>query len=229
MSRRAAEPPSRRTCVRVTAMGIVSWLRGFGRPSFPSESGPSAAALGRAAAGLLFGLTLLAGFAADADAQTRYMQITAPADEIEGSSATSDRFFKVSLSSPVQSRVDFTVCFTGRTVNVGLLPGTNTVSGHHVDLDGGSMEVTEDYQPLLGSAPQTSNCVPSHIPAGRTAPDNAHRVGIRVNGDTQDAENDEVTATLSLQNPPWNVHLSNSDFVRKATHTILKVVSRGVV
>ena len=160
----------------------------------------------------------MAGSAPGAQAQVLQpgvLVMTAPPDALEGSTGPSDRYFDVRLSprAAASRRVDFTVCFNGNSVesNIGSLK---------IDLDGGSFSSFEDFQPLLGATPQTSNCVSSFIAMGATTPTSSQRVGIRVNGDfgsaiTTDWQTDDVVATLTTSTPRVGVHTPT------VTHRIL--------
>lgn len=126
--------PDRPSCVRVTAMGIVSWLRRPGRSASRPESSPAgrrgpsdsfspapartvagfggaAPRLRRAATALLLGLPLLFGFAAGAAAQT--ISLNAPADANEGDSGTADKNFAVTASSTLPQNVQVRLCLSG--------------------------------------------------------------------------------------------------------------------
>ena len=167
-----------------------------------------------ATANLLLGLVLMAGSATEAQAAPASLIMTAPPDALEGSTGTSDRYFDVRLAHTALSRilpatrVDFTVCFNGDGFN-------GHVGTPFIDVDGGSLSSGEDFQPLLGNTPQTSNCVNSFIAVGATTPTSSQRVGIRVNGDTLDWENDDVVATLTTSTPSFDVHTPT------VTHRIL--------
>ena len=186
-------------------------LTNFGHASSnsPPPPPPRKSSL-RRAAGLLLSLTLFAGFATEAQAvASRLLVLEAPPDALEGDSGTSDRYFTVRLTRPSLNRVEYEVCFTG---------GSNV----HLDLDGGSFVDFEDFQPLLGTTPQTSNCVQSFILAGQTRPSSSQRIGIRVQGDTFDTTtDDEVTATLSLISPTWDGTAVKNQTIRPITHKIL--------
>ncbi len=176
------------------------------RPASSSDSLASSAL--RTVAGLLLSLTLFAGFATEAQAASRLLVLEPPPDALEGHSGTSDRYFTVRLTRPSLNRVEYRVCFTGG-------------SDVYLDLDGGTSDSGEDFQPLLGTTPQTSNCVQSFILAGQTRPSSSQRIGIRVQGDTHDVVTDEVTATLSLISPTWDGTAVKNQTIRPITHKIL--------
>ncbi|MYI88855.1 MAG: hypothetical protein F4082_00885, partial [Gammaproteobacteria bacterium] len=116
------------------------------------------------------------------------LSLNGPADANEGNTGSTDRLFKVALSSPVTAAITYDLCFSGNS--------TIDLSGASTIADGA------DYQPLSDGAPATSRCVRSNIPATTTSA--AKSIGIRVRGDTTVERNETVTVSLNLvgQLPP---------------------------
>jgi len=165
------------------------------------------------ARGLLLALLslalLLAYPAEEAQAQmTATLSIAAPADANEGDSATTDKFFTVTLSAGVSARTSYQICLTGTATR-----------DPRIILDDDYPDGV-DYQAIVDLNGTThrwnGNCYNGGvIAAGQTSDTTA--LGFRVIGDT-DAEDDEtVIATLAfVGSAPTGVTLGAS-----ATHTIL--------
>ena len=167
--------------------------------SLAGRARSAAAGLRRRAA--LLGLPLLLGAASAAQAYET-IAITAPPDAFEGHSGLTNHTFKVRLSGSVSGDVNYKVCFSGAAT------------------------YAVDYNPTLGGAQQSSNCVQSSIPAGQTAPGNSNAIGIAVVGDGfsetgrwRGEYGETVTAKLTLVGAqPWDL----AGRVRHTvTHTIL--------